>query len=102
MEIDYKHALADADALARLKALGDYLAHKHGIQVTWENDQKAVFHGKYLVVRIDGELTLEPGAAHFHGKDPGFLWRKKASDYIRGKLEAYLDPATALDDLPRS
>ncbi len=101
MEIVYKHPLDAADALARLKALGEYLDRRHGIKVTWASDQKATFSGKYMVVRIEGDLTLEPGVAHFKGKDPGFLWRKKASEYIEEKLAMYLDPKTPLDKLPR-
>ena len=102
MEIEYKHTLPDPEALARLRALGEYLGNKHGIKVTWNGDQKASFNGKYLVVKIEGDLTLEAGVARFKGKDPGFLWRKKASDYIHDKLAAYLDPKTPLDQLPRS
>jgi hypothetical protein len=37
----------------------------------------------------------------FRGEDPGFLWRRKASDYIEGKLEKYLDAKVPIGDLPR-
>jgi len=101
MEIVFKYKVTEADALARLHALGEYFGNKHGIKVTWDGDKKASFDGKYLVVRIEGDLTLEPGVVHFKGKDPGSLWRKKASSYIEEKLAMYLDPATPLDQLPR-
>ncbi|MBZ0235288.1 MAG: polyhydroxyalkanoic acid system family protein [Deltaproteobacteria bacterium] len=100
MEIDYKHGLPDADARARLEVLGEYLHNRHGIRVTW-TDNSARFHGKYMVVKIDGEMRLEPGIVRFRGEDPGFLWRKKATDYIHGKLKSYLDPKSTLADLPR-
>ena len=32
MEIDYRHSLEEADARARLHALGEYLDNRHGIQ----------------------------------------------------------------------
>jgi hypothetical protein len=99
MQIDYKHGLTHDDARARLEKLGSYLMQKHGIKVEWNGD-RAKFLGKYLVVKIDGELAVAPGLVTFRGVDPGFLWRKKASDYIEGKLEKYLDPKMTLDDLP--
>jgi hypothetical protein len=101
MEIDFKHELPLDDARARLEVLGEYLHNRHGIRVTWSDDGRARFHGKYLVVKIDGEMRLEPGMVRFRGEDPGFLWRKKATEYIHGKLKSYLDSARVLADLPR-
>lgn len=101
MEIDYRHDLPEADARARLEALGEYLHNRHGIKVDWIDANRATFSGKYMVVKIDGELSMGPGIARFRGKDPGFLWRKRAVDYIEGKLKVYLDGGTPLDQLPR-
>ena len=101
MEIDFKHSLPPEDARARLGVLGEYLHNRHGIKVTWSDDGRARFQGKYMVVKIDGEMRLEPGMVKFRGEDPGFLWRKKATEYIHGKLKSYLDPKTTLGDLPR-
>jgi hypothetical protein len=92
--------MSHEEAKARLEALGDYLQNRHGINVTWSGDQ-ASFKGKYLVVHIEGTLTLDGKKALFNGKDPGFLWRGKASDYIKKKLTQYLDPAKKLEELPR-
>ncbi|HET9623175.1 MAG TPA: polyhydroxyalkanoic acid system family protein [Kofleriaceae bacterium] len=102
MEIDYKYELSDQDARSRLDILGKYLANKHGIKVTWSDPAKARFSGKYLVVKIEGELSLGNGLAKFRGEDPGFLWRGKAKSYIQEKLETYLDPKTPADQLPTS
>jgi hypothetical protein len=102
MEIDYRYALSDDDARSRLELLGQYLASKHGIQVTWVDQMRARFSGKYLVVKIDGELTLGNGRAQFRGEDPGFLWRNRAKDYIQGKLAKYLDPKAEASQLPTS
>jgi len=102
MEIDFPYELSDQDARSRLELLGQYLANRHGIQVTWLETAKARFTGKYLVVRIDGELTLGGGRAKFRGEDPGFLWRGRAKDYIQRKLATYLDPKNAPDELPTS
>ncbi|MBP6628067.1 MAG: polyhydroxyalkanoic acid system family protein [Kofleriaceae bacterium] len=102
MEIDFRHQLAEDDARARLRVLGEYLGAKHGIKVSWLDDNKARFSGKYLVVRIDGELSLSSQIVRFRGEDPGFLWRRKATDYIEGKLSKYLDPKVTLADLPKA
>ena len=93
-------AMSQSEAKARLVAMGEYFTNKHGIQVIWSGDTATV-KGKYLVVSIDGGLRFEDGKAIFEGKDPGILWRGKARDYIAGKIQKYLNPATKLDDLPR-
>lgn len=100
MEIDFQYALSDTDARSRLEILGKYLGNKHGIKVTWVDDGRARFTGKYLVVKIDGELTVKNGKAQFRGEDPGFLWRGRAKDYIESKLAKYLDPKATPSDLP--
>jgi hypothetical protein len=102
MEIDYPYEVSDQDARSRLDILTQYLANKHGIVVTWVDAAKARFSGKYLVVKIDGELTLGNGRAKFRGEDPGFLWRGRAKEYIQNKLAAYLDPKNPLERLPTS
>ncbi len=102
MNIEYNHGLGKDEARERLKALGDYLSNKHGIQVSWSSDERATFKGRYMVVSIDGELILGEEKVSFSGKDPGRLWRKKAQGYIEDKLKAYLDPKTPVDQLPRS
>lgn len=102
MEIDFPYALSDQDARARLEILGQYLNNKHGIKVTWVDGVRATFSGKYLVVKIEGEMTVDGGRVRFRGQDPGFLWRNRAKDYIAGKLEKYLDPQATPDALPTS
>lgn len=102
MEIDFPYVLAEDDARSRLEILGQYLQNKHGIKVSWVDPDRARFSGKYLVVKIDGELTLRNGRAQFRGEDPGFLWRGRAKDYIESKLAKYLDPKVTPAELPTS
>jgi hypothetical protein len=102
MEIDFPYELSDPDARSRLDLLGRYLHNRHGIQVTWIDEARARFSGRYLLVKIDGELSLGNGHARFRGEDPGFLWRGKAKEYIQGKLAMYLDPNAKTDQLPTS
>ena len=100
MEIDFQYVLSDTDAKSRLEILGAYLSNRHGIKVTWVDTDRARFSGRYLVVKIDGELTVGNGRAQFKGEDPGFLWRNRAKDYIQGKLAKYLDPEAEPAELP--
>jgi hypothetical protein len=101
MEFDYKHDLSLEDARARLQILGEYLKNRHGINVTWNGDRASVA-GKYMVVSIDAQMTLETGVVRVTGKDPGMLWRNKAKSYLQEKLATYLDPSTPADALPRT
>lgn len=101
MEIDFQYVLSDQDAKVRLDLLGQYLHNKHGIKVTWLDESRARFSGKYLLVKIEGELSLGNSHAQFKGEDPGFLLRARAKDYIQGKLAKYLDPKIAVADLPK-
>ena len=102
MEIDFPYSLSEQDARARLEILGEYLSNRHGIKVSWLDASRARFHGRYLVVKIEGELTMGDGVARFRGEDPGFLWRNRAKDYIHGKLAKYLDPTSVVAELPTS
>jgi hypothetical protein len=101
MEFDYPHTLTMDAVRERLGALGDYLQNRHGITITWDGD-RAMFKGRYLVVRFEGVMTFEDRLVHFKGKDPGMLWRKKATDYIKKKLAMYFDEHTPVTQLPRS
>ena len=100
MEIDFLYSLPEADAKTRLEILGEYLCNRHGIKVTWVEPTRATFSGKYLVVKIDGELKIGNGHCQFKGEDPGFLWRGRAKDYIEKKLAKYLDPNEDPAQLP--
>ncbi len=99
MKFDHPHTLDREDARTRLVKLGEYLTNRHRIKVSWAGD-KGRFSGKYLVVQIDGELFLGDGVVQVTGKDPGFLWRRRAEDYLKRKLRSYLDPSVAADSLP--
>jgi hypothetical protein len=99
-EIDYPHSLPLDEARARIRALGQYLSNKHGLTVTWQGEDRASVSGKYLVVSIEGSVEVGQERVRFSGKDPGMLWRGKAKDYLGGKLRKYLDPATAVAELP--
>ena len=102
MRIDYTHPLSRDDVRARLRALSEYLLNRHGIEIQWADEDNAYFKGKYMVVKIEGELTIEDGVVKLRGKDPGMLWRKKAKGYLEGKLCTYLDPNTPIEELPRN
>lgn len=100
MEFDYKYEVPREEAKTRLEALSLYLTNRHGIQVTWAGDT-ATFNGKYMIVKIQGEMTLDDGVVHVLGKDPGRMWRSKAMEYLQSKLAKYLDPSTPVGELPQ-
>ena len=87
-------ALRPGCAVATARSSGTYLVESPRHQGDVGRRQARRFAGKYLVVKIDGELTLGDGHARFRGEDPGFLWRNRAKDYIQSKLAKYLDPKT--------
>lgn len=101
IRIDHPHGLPHDQARERLKALGDYLDHKHKIAVRWADDDHATIGGKYLMFSFEGKITLEQGRVVLEGPDPGMMLRSKAKEYLGGKLAKYLDPATPVDKLPR-
>jgi hypothetical protein len=102
MNLEYKYSFPLAEAKERCKALGEYLQNRHHIGVTWDpSGDRATIKGKYMVVTIEGSVVLKEGVVLFDGKDPGFLWRNKAKEYLLGKLQKYLDPKTPVDQLPR-
>lgn len=90
-----------AEALERMRALGDYFHNRHGMTMRWESDTVAHLAGRYLVIAIEGTFRLGERAVHVDGKDPGFLVRAKATDYLERKIASYLDPATPVDQLER-
>lgn len=102
MKIEHRHTFSPEEARERVRALGEYLQRRHGIGVTWESNDRASVKGKYMVVSIEGHVTFGNGIVYFEGKDPGFLWRGKAKDYLNKKLAQYLDSKTPIGQLPRS
>jgi hypothetical protein len=102
MELEYRHSFSPDEARERVRALTDYLSNKHGMKVQWTGPDSAKVQGKYTLVSIEADLTLESGRVQVQGKDPGFMWRVPAKKYIEGKLVQYLDSAKSLDILPRA
>ncbi len=92
MDIEQSHDLGIDEARVRVRALGDYLAMKHGMTIEWLDDNRARIKGKYAVVSIDAEATIEAHRVHVTGKDPGMLWRMPAKKYVSSKLVSYLGP----------
>lgn len=100
LELSVSHGLPVEDALARVHALGNYFQNRHGMSMRWESELVGHLSGRYMLITIDGRFSVDPKAVHLDGQDPGMLLRKKALDYLRRKLEQYLDPATPLRELP--
>lgn len=100
MELNIPHRFDTDEARARMEALGEYYQNKYSARVSWSGN-RANIKAKQMMVTIDATLILEDGRVRLEGKDPGRLLRKKAENYLRGKLQKYLDPNTPVDKLPR-
>ena len=101
MELSQSHRFQREEARERVRALGDYLSNRHGMQVTWTGDDHVAVRGKYKVVKIEAEVHIDSDAVRVTGKDPGMLFRLPAKTYIGGKLAKYLDAGENPDALPR-
>ena len=101
MEFEFASSLPQDEIRERARAFGDYLQNKHKMQVQWTGENVAEVRGKYKLVKIHADVTVKDAGVHVTGQDPGRLMRAAATHYIKRKLEAYMDPATALDSLPR-
>lgn len=102
MELSHDHGFEQDEARERVRALADYLQNRHGMQATWTSNDSVHIRGKYTVVTIDAQVSLEPGRVKVLGKDPGMMLRSTAKKYVAGKLEKYLSPSEPLAELPRS
>jgi hypothetical protein len=102
MELWHDHSFDPQEARERLRALGEYMQNRHGMQVTWTSEDTLHLKGKYTVVEIDAQVQLQAGRVHVKGKDPGMLMRSTAKRYVAGKLQSYLNPTEPLANLPRS
>ena len=92
------YACDDEEALARLRALGDYWLAKHGVKVTWDGPRGRLV-GKKMGVRYDGTVTVADRRAVCE-VDAGWLADKLgAPAYVERKLRDYLDPSHSLESL---
>jgi len=101
VQIEHKHPFTHDEAKARVKALADYLANRHGMNIAWSGDDSFHLTGKYTVVSLDVTVQVAPDRINVTGPDPGLLLRGPAKSYIARKVSEYLSPAAALDTLPR-
>ena len=98
--IDYQreYSCDDAEALARLKSLGDYWQKKWGIVPRWEGTT-AHFDGRVKGVKFKGTVSIEGGRVDAK-MNAGFLAEKLgARAYVARKVDDYLNPANSLESL---
>lgn len=100
IELEVEHSLPPESALLRVQALGEYYEHRHGAQVTW-HDGNGEIQVKYIGIKLVVKVRVEPRRVHCEAPDPGFLLRKRGTEYLRKKITRYLDPAVPVDSLPR-
>jgi len=98
MKLDHPHSFSKEEALARVQALTEYWATKHGVHISWDGNRARV-DGKVRGITFSGAFTVD--GAHVAGDvKAGFLAEKLGGrQYVEGKLQDYLDPANSLEVL---
>lgn len=102
LQLQVSHTVGRAEAIARAHALGEYFQNRHGMTMTWRSANVGHLEGTFLLIHIDSLFEVDEHEVRLDGKDPGFLLRGKALEYLERKIRTYLDPATPLAELPRS
>lgn len=89
MKVEHSHNLDINEVRNRINKFGEFLS-REGISMNWESDNKAKVVGKYKVVIIDATVTISDKNVSIQGKDPGFLFRKVAENFLKEKMKEYL------------
>lgn len=100
IKVEVSHRLPFEDALARIHVLSEFYRNKYRAEVTWR-DREADLTVRYLGIKIEISVAVEPSRVTCDATDPGFLLRAQGIKYLRAKLERFLNPANAIEDLPR-
>jgi len=89
LKVEQNHSLSIEEARQRIGNFAELLG-KHGLTVTWTGENEATVKGKYIIVEIDAVVKVSEKAVVIEGKDPGFLWRNKAKEFLSTQMAAYL------------
>lgn len=100
IELEVEHSLSPESALARMHALGEYYQNHYGAHVVWSAGSCDI-QVKYVAIKLAVKVRVDDRRVHCEGPDPGFLLRKRGTEYLRKKIARYLDPAVAIESLPR-
>lgn len=95
MKLERSYEFSDEEVLARLHALTDYWAKKHGVLTTWEGT-RASLKGKVLGVRFDGTVDVGSGKITANVSAGLLAERLGGTRYVESKLDDYLDPANSV------
>lgn len=95
MKIEVPHALAPAEARARMMELGRYWQTKYGIRPTWTGE-RAVLAGSFMGHGFDAAIEVGRSAVVLEGPDPNRLIRTSAVSYLERKMSEYLNPGNSL------
>lgn len=98
MTFERSYVLPDDEALARARALTDYWAKKHGVNVEWRGNEVRLY-GRVLGVKFDG--TVQVGGGRIRAAVKAGLLAEKlgARQYVERKLDDYLDERNTIEML---
>jgi hypothetical protein len=91
LSFEVPHQLSREEAKKRVEQLTGYWATKYGVATQWAGDT-ATLVGKVMGLKIEAQLTVAEGKVGGEASDPGFLFRKKAQDYLNHKFTQALKP----------
>lgn len=98
MRIEVAHELEVGEVHARLRELAAYWQQKYGFEPLWTRDA-ADLAGSFMGLRFAARLTIAERLVVVEGPEPGFLLRRRVTEYVVRKLGEYLDPQTPLEAL---
>jgi len=101
VDVVVSHTLPQADAKARIEALGDYYSNRYAAKVTWDGDHARVV-AKWSVVKLDVAVDVTSSEVRLKAPDPGRMLRSRMVGYAERKLRSYLDPNRELESLARN
>ena len=91
IHIGVRHSFSKEEATARVGYLFDYWHRRFGVASVWQGNQ-AWISGRVFGLDIQARLEVTEDRVQGEAKDPGWLMRGRAADYIRKKLLKYMHP----------
>jgi len=95
---EYPHSLTQREAAERLLALTDYWDAQYNTRTEWNGDTGTIC-GRVLGLSFRARFDVEPDRLHGELQVSFLAVRMGGRQYLKRKLDHYLNPAIPLDDL---
>ena len=94
----YPHDMPRQEALDRVRALTDYWDTRYGTRTEWVGNRGSI-RGRAFRISFEATFTINPGSMDGEMRVSFLAVRMGGRQYIKRKLDEYLDPANSLEDL---